>query len=175
MTPLPESSGPRATPSKAAARQLLERELGDGQRGHQPSDREAVALAEQALERVHASLARSFGAYGSVALIMRAVVRTRTSNPVLRRVRVVVRSAAHGPGSDDHALHVDGLSPIAPEHAGAVMPGLTNLLATLTDLLGELIGDELARTLLGESISTHGDGGGAPDAPSMADEPRPTT
>jgi hypothetical protein len=90
-----------------------------------------------------AELSRSVGSYGYYALLARALAAARADHPVLRAVRVV---AAPTP-------ELAGLADAARAHgAGAAVAGAEAVLATLIDLLGRLIGDDLAVTFIDQTI-----------------------
>ena len=81
-------------------------------------------------------------------------------------------------GAAGLALAWPGLAaadPVTDAKIAAMQEQLELLQAQIADLLGELIGDELARTILHQSTSTNGAGSAHPDvhpdAHPMADEP----
>jgi len=131
MSPPPENSPGRL------ARQLFEYELASTHSG------ESTAAAERLIERVYAALARTFGAYGAQALLVRAIGRAGTDHPVLALVTVNAEptSPMHGLAE---AANVHGMQ--------ATSDGVVALLTALVQGLGRLIGDDLAVNLLEQTI-----------------------
>jgi hypothetical protein len=116
---------------------------------------QTVAAAEQAARRLGDGLSRWFGPFGYHALLTRALVEAQGAHPVLGAV--VVRSALEP--------FLDGLADGAQAHGIAAMTyGVTAVLATVIDLLGRLIGEDMALHLVEQSMA-----GVAPDAPRPRD------
>lgn len=125
-----------------------------------------VRAAEEVFEDVADSLSRALGPYGYHALLARALTKARLAHPALAGIRI--RSAMEP--------YLDGLHGAASEHGlGALSDGLHATLAILVDLLGRLIGEDLAILLVSEAISDESAGGngpkstGAPDSISPGD------
>ena len=124
---------------------------------------DAVVVAERALRRLSGDLVGWFGPLGANALVTRALAQARAENPALAAVSV------GGPA----APYLDGIAESGRVHgAAATAAGAADVLGWLVHLLGRLIGDTLATTLVeqgGRSDSagrgTHGSpgGGGAAD------------
>jgi hypothetical protein len=98
-----------------------------------------VAAAQAACERLNRELSRWVGANGSLALFTRALAEARAAHPVLAAIRVRTRSQAS----------LEGVPETIQKHgAAATADGLTSLLATLLELLGRLIGDDMVMRLV---------------------------
>lgn len=99
--------------------------------------------ATAALERAYGDLTRWFGVAGCQALFTRALLRTRVDHPVLAEVRLGGRSE---PG-------IAGMNDMVRAHgAPAAGAALESLLVALLDLLGRLIGTDMAARLLEQAI-----------------------
>jgi hypothetical protein len=104
---------------------------------------QTVAAAEQATRQLGDALTRWFGPYGYHALLTRALVDARSAHPVL--AAVIVRSPLEP--------LLDGLADGARAHGNAAMTkGVTTVLATVIDLLGRLIGEDMALNLVEQSL-----------------------
>lgn len=104
---------------------------------------DSVEAAARVGRHLAVELSRSFGPFGYHALVTRALVEARTAHPVLRAVQVGAPPA--------HDL--DGLTDAARAHgAGAATAGVAAVLAALIDLLGRLIGEDLAVTFIDHTI-----------------------
>jgi hypothetical protein len=90
-----------------------------------------------------AELSRWFGPYGYHALLARALADARTAHPALRVVRVGPAPAPELEGLEDAAR---------AQGAAAAVAGVEAVLAALIDLLGRLIGDDLAMTFIDHTI-----------------------
>ena len=137
--------GAMMAPNSPAARELAERLLASG--GQSPlaegEDSGPLAGAARAGRHLAAELSRWFGPYGYHALLTRALAQVRAEHPALRAVQV-------GPPA---APYLDGLADAAQAHGPqATLAGVAAVLATLIDLLGRLIGADLAMTFIGYTI-----------------------
>jgi len=122
---------PESAAARRLARQLLEREA---TATNEPAD--LAAAMQRAYTRISDNLRRSVGEDGYTALLTRALARTQSGDPVLRDIR---RNQATG-------IHVD----VAVDAHGpaAVRVALESLVAALVDILSDLIGEDMARSLL---------------------------
>ena len=102
------------------------------------------AAAERAVDRLSAELTGWFGPIGTHALLTRALAHARAEHPSLGAVTLGTPSA----------LHIEGLADSARSHGAAGAAGAVELLAWIIELLGRLIGDELAAALV-ESGARH--------------------
>jgi hypothetical protein len=127
----PHSSHPKSTIAGEAARRLWARAAGD------TGTPEAVAAAaERTSAELRAGLARWIGAEGYRALLDRALVLVRPEHPAL--------GGLPGFGGDGPAPAAAG----GPHGAREVAAGLEALVATVIELLGRIIGDEMAVRLV---------------------------
>ncbi|MDB4917892.1 MAG: hypothetical protein JWM95_5536 [Gemmatimonadetes bacterium] len=134
--PMPPSPPLRA---RDTARQLLLDESGET-----PDEQQLFMAAERVCARVCIGLARWFGPFGAAALMGRALARAQAEHPALLHASIV----------PDKSPCLEGLTTrVDPRHAGALSEGLIVLLATLTDLIGRLVGDDLAFSLLVQSAA----------------------
>jgi hypothetical protein len=104
-----------------------------------------AAATERVCGRVSEYLSRWVGTDGSGALFARALASAQAEHPALGNVRY----------SRQSAVCLDGLAESARTHgAGAAADGVTAILAALIELLGRLIGDDIAIRLVEQSMST---------------------
>lgn len=132
-------------PISRAAWELAERLLAAGAAGAASTAGAGSPLAGASLaDRCLATeLSRWFGAYGYHALVTRALARARADHPALDAVQI-------GPAT---APALDGLSDAVRVHgAGAVVAGVSALLAALLDLLARLVGEDLVGTFVERTI-----------------------
>lgn len=140
----------------AFARRLLDRERGDDE-----SDAALARALEQSCLLITDGLSRWFGLYGSRALVTRALTSAQKEHPSLARVGV----------SENHCL--EGVSASAQVHGSAVVAeGIVCTIARLATLLGRLIGDDLAISLLEQS--TMNQTASRPSSPSPRKQDHPT-
>ena len=113
---------------------------------------DSVALAvHAAVEHTYHELARSVGAAGSRALLVRAVAQAQVEHPLLKELRI----------GRDSEPGVDGVGDLVQaKGAAAVSAGLEALLEAVLGLLGRLVGDEMVPRLVDYStlVGMHDDG-----------------
>lgn len=133
------NSSPPSDAALALAQRLFVREVAPD-----APDAVVVAGAARLCTRVADGLTRSFGPFGSVALLARALARAQTDHPAL-----------HGVAYDSVQLPIiAGLEASAERHgAQAVADGTIAMVARLTDAIGRLVGDDIAAALLEQSIN----------------------
>ena len=139
--PLRRASLPPSPPPTAreAARRLLVPESGTI-----PDEQQSFMAAGRVCTRVCVGLTRWFGPFGAAALMTRALARAQEEHPVLLQVSL----------RPDKTPCLEGLAESTDaEHARALSEGLVVLLATLTTLIGRLIGDDLASSLVEQSAA----------------------
>lgn len=96
---------------------------------------------------VSAALSRWFGLFGAEALFGRALVRAKRNSTALSAVQVVPGTAS-----------LSGISESATKYgAEATRDGVVLLIASLANGLVRLIGDDLAGTLLEQSVRAEDD------------------
>jgi hypothetical protein len=117
-----------ASTARNTAQRLIAREAATP--GSPP---ESAAAAERALRRLTGELAEWFGPLGTYALLTRALAHARAEHPTLAGVTVGTPASPA----------FEGLA------GGAPVPGAAaDLLAWIVELLGRLIGDDLATGLI---------------------------
>lgn len=130
-------------PSSNAARDVARRLFANEARGESTDDA-LVAAAERVCVLVSEGISRWFGPYGSLALVTRALTRAQADHPSLASVTIATESS----------WRVTGLAESAKTHgANATVEGVVAMLAALTELIGRLIGDDLATNLLEQSVA----------------------
>ena len=102
------------------------------------------AAMQRACARVSDRLGRSIGEDGYAALLARALARTEAERPVLKNIR---RGEAAG-------IHLDVVTAVDDCGATAVRAGLESLLAALFEILSDLIGVDMVRSLLDHADSS---------------------
>ena len=139
----------------AFARRILDRE-----RAGDDSDDGLARALEQSCLLISAGLSRWFGLYGSRALVTRALATAQQTHPSLAGIGV----------SDTHCL--DGVRASVQAHgSAAVAEGIVLTIAGLARLLGRLIGDDLAISLLEQSTTTDTGSRASSPAPQLHDSP----
>lgn len=128
-----------ASPSPASvqiARRLLARDAAPG-RERDPAA--AGAALERVCLRVLHNLRDSMGDDGCNALLARALARTKADHPALTNVRRI----------NDGSIHLDGVAAGVEAHGVAeTTAAIEALLAALVDVLGRLIGEDMAIRIL---------------------------
>ena len=110
--------------------------------GREKDDAVLLAAIERVCGRVVDSLTRWFGPYGALALLTRALARAQKFQPALAQISV---NGAVSPS-------LAGFAESAKVHGvQATTDGAIALLAVLTDLIGRLIGTDLALNLIEQS------------------------
>lgn len=144
----PRLSSPQAQPARDLAHRLLGPEAGAA-----GAPDALAASATRACERVLENLSRWVGIDGADALFARALTRAQTQYPALGVVRF-------GPRSE---ICLEGIEESARTHgAAAAAEGVAGILTALIELLGRLIGDDLATQLVQQSL---------PDRPTHESQP----
>ena len=107
-----------------------------------PADGEQRVVGEalqRTCARVHSNLRESMGDDGCTALLARALARTEAKHPALTSIRRISRGN----------IALDGVASGVETHgAAAVTAAVEALLAALMDVLGNLIGDDMAIRLI---------------------------
>ena len=102
-----------------------------------------AAAADRVLQEMQRALARWFGEQGCSALLVRAMERMRVAHPALDAVQFAAQASESGV-----VLAPDAFAALASLPADVVMPACASVIAELVTLLGELVGDDVARSLL---------------------------
>jgi hypothetical protein len=133
------NSPPPSDAALALAQRLFVREVPPNS-----ADAIVVAGAVRICTRVADGLTRSFGPFGSLALLARALARAQTDHPALNGVAY----------NSVQLPVIAGLEASAELHgAQAVADGTIAMVARLTDAIGRLIGEDIAIKLLEQSIT----------------------
>ena len=119
--------------ARAMARQLLQSEMAGATDVAGPG-----AVMQRACTRVAENLRLSLGEDGHSALLARALARTESDHPVLMDIR----------RADPAGIHLDVVGAVEGHGAAAVGSALESLLAALVDILSDLIGADMVRSLL---------------------------
>jgi hypothetical protein len=129
---------PDAPAAQELARRLLAQEVPESAA---PDD--VIAGLQRVCEGVCQNLRRWVGTDGSAALFARALDRARGDHGALKELR-----AAPSPGGC-----LEGLAASVQAHgATAVMEGLVAVLTVLVELLGRLIGSDMAINLMEQAV-----------------------
>lgn len=153
ITPIERSDGHvnrDATPtanSLQVARRLLSRESTPESKGKPDV---AGAALQRTCVRVSTNLRDSMGEDGSNALLARALSRTEAEHPALKSIRRL----------NEGGIHLDGVvASVATQGVAPVTAAVEALLASLVDILGRLVGEDMAIRLIDdEPQSRSGDG-----------------
>lgn len=134
---------PESPAARELARQLLERETAGTTEvaGH-------GAAMQRACARVTETLRRAVGQDGYSALLVRALARTQSEQPVLKEIR----------RNDEAGIHLDVVAAVEDHGAATVRAALESLLAALVDILSDLIGADMVRSLLDHDDSPRAPG-----------------
>lgn len=103
----------------------------------------AAAAVHAACERAYQTLSRWLGATGSYELFTRALAHAQVEHPLLRDIRLRTHSESGLEGVAE-SIQVHGVA--------AVAAGLESLLVALIELLGRLVGDDMAARLIEQGI-----------------------
>ena len=127
-----------AVAAVAFARLLLDRE-----RAGDESDTGLARALEQSCSLIAAGMSRWFGVYGTRALFTRALATAQKQHPSLASVGVSDRDS------------FEGFSASVEAHgSAAVAAGIVSTIAGIVELLGRMIGEDLAMSLLQQSTMT---------------------
>jgi hypothetical protein len=130
----------RETPHSSASLDVARRVLALG--ADAPDDPKVAGEAlHRACVRVSANLRDAMGEAGADALLARALARTEAHHPALKNIRRLT----------DGGFQLDGVIASIEAHGVAtVTAAIEALLATLVDILGRLIGDDMALRLIND-------------------------
>jgi hypothetical protein len=133
----------RLTPPQSRTAQELARRLLARDAPAEDAPDAVAATTEHVCGRVSANLSRWFGIDGTNALFARALVRAQADHPALANVRY----------SRQSAVCLEGLAESARLHgAHAAADGVAAILTALIELLGRLIGQDIAMRLVEQSV-----------------------
>ena len=138
------SDAPRGdqTPARRIARRLI----GSSQSGRGASDTAARAAAA-ACDSLYRELSRWVGPDGCHALFTRALGQARTEYPLLAGIQLHARAEPY----------IEGVAETIMAHGdAATAEALESMLVRLVELLGRLIGDDMAMKLIERSLTASG-------------------
>jgi hypothetical protein len=114
----------------------------------------AARAASTACDHLYRELSRWVGPDGCHALFTRALAQAQTEYPALGQIQLRARSEPY----------VDGVAETIMAHGdAATAEAVESMLVRLVDLLGRLIGDDMAMKLIGQSLPTTERGNAASD------------
>jgi hypothetical protein len=126
------------SPARQLARRLIESRRSERPEGESPA-RAAAAVAD----RLYRELSRWVGVDGCYALFFRALSQARTDYPALGQIEIRARSQPH----------FDSVAEtIMARGDPATAEAIEFMLERLVELLGRLIGDDMARKLIERSF-----------------------
>jgi hypothetical protein len=124
------------------ARQIVQR-LISSHRSDRAEEQPAAHAAAAACDHLYRELSRWVGPDGCHALFTRAMAEARIEHPVLGQIQLRARSEPY----------IDGVTETIMAHGdAAAAEALESLLVHLVELLGRLIGDDMATKLIERSV-----------------------
>ena len=137
--------------SSTTAAGRLARRLIDGRRGDGAPSLDSAHSAAAAFDHLYQRLSRWVGLDGCHALFTRGHANARTEHPLLSNIQLRARSTPY----------LDGVAETADQH-GAVetVEALESMLVVVIELLGRLIGDDLATKLIERDLAQSAEGDG---------------
>lgn len=114
----------------------------------------AARAAASASNHLYRELSRWVGSDGCRALFTRALAEARAEHPALEQIQLRPRSE----------LHKEGAETIIADGDAASAEALESMLVRLVELLGRLIGDDMAMKLIERSIAASEGGGATSDS-----------
>jgi hypothetical protein len=139
----PDDASDSLSRAEPPARQIALR-LIKSRRPERAGDDTAAGAAAAACNHLYRELSRWVGSDGCHALFTRARAQARTEYPVLEQIQLRARSE---PYIDDV------VGTIMAHGDGATADGLESMLVHLVELLGRLIGDDMAMKLIERSLA----------------------
>lgn len=126
-------------PARQIARRLI-----DSRRSERAGGETAARAAAAACDHLYRALSRWVGSDGCHALFTRALAQARTEYPVLGQIQLRARSEPY----------IDGVAETIMAHGNAATAeALESMLVRLVELLGRLIGDDMAMKLIERSLA----------------------
>jgi hypothetical protein len=136
------------------AAQQLARRLINSHRSESAEGHSVARAAAAACDQLYRELSRWVGADGCHALFTRALAQARTEYPALGLIQLRARSEPY----------IDGVAEAIMAHGDpATAEALESMLISLVELLGRLIGDDMAMKLIERSLAVSESGGEASD------------
>ena len=132
-------SGVTETGSRQIARRLINR-----RRSEQAGGDTAARAAAAACDDLYRELSRWVGPDGCHALFTRALAQARTEYPALGQIQLRARAEPY----------IDGVAAtIMAQGDAATADALESMLVRVVELLGRLIGDDMAMKLIEQSLA----------------------
>jgi hypothetical protein len=127
-----------------SAEQQIARRLIEGHRSERAEGHTSARAAAAACDQLYRELSRWVGPDGCHALFTRALAQARTEYPALGQIQLRARSEPY----------IDGVAETIMAHGDpATAEGLEAMLVHLIELLGRLIGDDMAMKLIERSLA----------------------
>jgi len=137
-----------------SAEQQIARRLIEGHRSERAEGHASARAAAAACDQLYRELSRWVGPDGCHALFTRALAQARTEYPALGLIQLHARSEPY----------IDGVAEAIMAHGDpATAEALESMLISLVELLGRLIGDDMAMKLIERSLAVSESGGEASD------------
>jgi len=134
-----DTPSPSQTPAGQIARRLIRARQSESTGGDT-----AARTAAAACGSLYRELSRWVGPDGCHALFTRALAETRTEYPALAQIQLRARSEPY----------IDGVAETIMAHGDpATAEALESMLVRLVELLGRLIGDDMAMKLIARSLA----------------------
>jgi len=146
---------PESPTARELAHRLLARELA----GRRDTPDVVAAAAQRVCQHVSSELSRWVGPEGARVLLARALALAQVEHPVLANVQSRTQSEACMTGLVESARAYG---------AAATAEGMVAILAALIELLGRLIGDDMAMSLVEESIPARASDAAGPNGGATA-------
>ena len=142
-----------ASGKQPPAREIAGR-LISSRRSERKGGETAARAAAAACDNLYRELSRWVGSDGCHALFTRALAETRTEYPPLTQIQLRARSEPY----------IDGVAETIMAHGDpATAEALESMLVRLVELLGRLIGDDMAVKLIERSLASSERGDAPPD------------
>jgi hypothetical protein len=127
-----------------SAEQQVARRLIEGHRSERAEGHTSARAAAAACDQLYRELSRWVGPDGCHALFTRALAQARIEYPALGQIQLRARSEPY----------IDGVAETIMAHGDpATAEGLEAMLVHLIELLGRLIGDDMAMKLIERSLA----------------------
>jgi hypothetical protein len=127
-----------------SAEQQIARRLIEGHRSERAEGHTSARATAAACDQLYRELSRWVGPDGCHALFTRALAQARTEYPALGQIQLQARSEPY----------IDGVAETIIAHGDpATAEGLEAMLVHLIELLGRLIGDDMAMKLIERSLA----------------------
>lgn len=130
-------------PNSPQARQLAHRLIG-GSKVAKAQNADSASSVALAFDNLYQSLSRWVGLNGCHALFARAHTHAKAEHPLLENIQLRARTAPY----------LDGVTETIDEYGvEETVQALESMLVTLIELLGRLIGDDMAQKLIERDLA----------------------